>query len=99
MRKGTTPALLLGLLCTPNLAESQPAALSAFYSVLLPCALSSETPWALLNAMLPVATPAHASLLKASLEPLSPDDMTSECKQAHTAFGQRLLAQAGGAAA
>ena len=85
-----TTALLLGLLCTPGLAEAQPTQLQAFYKALLPLAATLETPWALLNAMLPVATAAHGALLLQATATLQPESMAEKCKEAHTAFGQRL---------
>ena len=83
-------ALLLGLLCTPGMAETQPAALQSFYVALSPIALSSEAPWALLNALLPVATAAHSSLLMHATGQMSADAMAPRCKNAHDVFGQRL---------
>ena len=44
LERSDVTALLLGLLCTPNLAEAQPAALQGFYGAMLPIASVSETP-------------------------------------------------------
>jgi hypothetical protein len=83
-------ALLLGLLCCPGMAESASSPLEGFYGALLPLGASSETPWALLNALLPVTTAAHAALLQSATAGLSPDGMADKCKAAHAAFAQKL---------
>ena len=56
------------------------------------CALAatSETPWALLNALLPVANAAHAALLQNATAALPKDGIAENCKAAHAAFAQRL---------
>ena len=83
-------ALLLGLLCTPNLAEAQPTPLRTFYATLLPVASQYEAPWALLNAMLPVSTASHAQLLVQAMGTMAADSLAPRCKDAHAAFTARL---------
>ena len=90
LERSDVTALLLGLLCCPGMAETCPAPLQAFYAALLPIAASSETPWALLNAMLPVANAAHAGMLQRAAAALAPETMAANCREAHAAFGQRL---------
>jgi len=85
-------ALLLGLLCTPGIAEAQPGTLARFYAALLPVATTSEAPWALLNALLPAATAAHAALLQQATAPLTPEAMVPKCRDAYAAFHTRLQA-------
>ena len=83
-------ALLLGLLCTPGLAETQAASLQSFYSALLPVCETTEGPWALLNAMLPAATAAHGALILQAIEQMQTAAMPQKCRDAHGAFSQRL---------
>ena len=90
LERSDVTALLLGLLCCPGLAEASPEPLKAFYAALLPLAATSETPWALLNALLPVANAAHAALLQNATAALPKDGMAETCKAAHAAFAQRL---------
>ena len=67
LERSDVRALLVGLLCCPGMAETCPAPLQAFYAALLPVAASSETPWALLNAMLPIANAVHTAMLQRRL--------------------------------
>jgi len=90
LKRSDVTALLLGLLCSPGLAESCPAILTAFYAALMPVAATSEAPWALLNALLPVATAAHASLLIGATGTLDAAALSPPCTAAHAAFGTRL---------
>ena len=90
LQRSDVTALLLGVLCCPGVAEAHPSAIEAFYGVLLPIAATAETPWALLNALLPVTSSAHATLLQKATAGLQPDGMAQNCKAAHGAFGARL---------
>ena len=58
--------------------------------MLLPIGGSSESPWALLNALLPAATAAHAAMLQQAAAMLQPEAMAANCRDAHAAFGGRL---------
>jgi len=100
LERSDVAALLLGLLCCPGLAEALPASLQAFYSALLPIGATSESVWALLNALLPaVGSAAHASMLVAATAALPPDGMAASCREARAAFQLKLQQQVSGALA
>jgi len=90
LERSDVTALLLGLLCCPSIAETCPLALTSFYDALFPAASLSEAPWALLNALLPVATAAHSNLLLDATTALDMETLTPPCKAAHAAFDTRL---------
>ena len=90
LQRSDVTALLLGVLCSDGLAEQCAPALSAFYAALLPLAAAAETPWALLNAILPVVKASHGALLQAALGQLSTDSIAPACQPAHAAFSTRL---------
>lgn len=76
LERSDVTALLLGVLCCDGIAEACPASISAFYAALLPIAAQVEAPWALLNALLPVATKAHSALLQQARLPPLPRRLT-----------------------
>jgi hypothetical protein len=90
LERSDVTALLLGVLCCPGIIETCPTPVQSFYGSLLPIAATSESPWALLNALLPVATVAHAKMLQQATGTLQPDAMSQKCREEHTTFSQRL---------
>ena len=90
LARSDVTALLLGVLCAPGLVEAATAQLTLFYGALLPIGAAVETPWALLNAVLPATTKPHAMVLEAALGALDVDGMGKGCKAAAQAFGKRL---------
>lgn len=88
-------ALLLGLLCHPNLSSSEAAqVLGAFYGALMGAACTSEAAWTVLDALLDANVDAgHRAVLGAAVGVLDTNLVTSEaCKSKLEAFAQRLLA-------
>ena len=90
LERSDVTALVLGLLCCPNMAEACPGPLEAFYGVLVPLGSSSETTWALLDALLPVASQAHAAMLQRALARLDVGGLTGALQAAYKDFSARL---------
>eukprot|EP00900_Chrysochromulina_parva_P006523 jgi/Chrpa1/15872/Chrysochromulina_OHIO_Genome00024302-RA len=91
LQRSDVTALLLGVLCCNGVADKCAPALSAFYAALLPVARDIETPWALLNAILPVANANHCAVLQSSLTQMAGAAFAAPCQAAHSAFATRLL--------
>ena len=90
LQRSDVTALLLGVLCCNGVADKCAPALSAFYAALLPVAREIETPWALLNAILPVANANHCAVLQSSLAQMGGAAFTAPCQAARSAFDTRL---------
>jgi len=64
LQRPEVQALVLGLLCHPNMSTTAAAAAQRFYEVVAMIAVDSDKVWDLLDAIVPSADPGHLAILR-----------------------------------